>query len=209
MINVLIADDHAIFRQGLAELLRVENGIRLVGETADGKSAMALILEKDPDVAILDVSMPEPGGIEIAKELQYLGLSAKVIILTMHKDPLTAARAMEMNIAGYVLKDNTFEELIYAIKAVVSGGRFISPSIAGELITYKDVNKWGKTNLTEREKEVLKLIVKGLTNRAIAKELFISIKTVDTHRTRIMKKLSVHKTTDLVRLAIKSGLAEG
>jgi DNA-binding NarL/FixJ family response regulator len=207
-ITVIVADDHGIFRQGLSELLRSKEGIAFAGEASNGNDALRLILDKKPDIAVLDVSMPELSGIEIAKELKRRKISTKVIILTMHKDPLTAERAVKAGAGGYILKDNTFEELLYAIKVVCAGGSFISPSLAGHFMNHMYGSKKKKDILTEREKEVLALIAKGRTNKQIAEKLFISIKTVETHRLRIMKKLSIHKVADLVRYAIKSGLTD-
>jgi DNA-binding NarL/FixJ family response regulator len=206
MISVVIADDHAIFRRGLAELLCSEDGITLSGQAADGEEAMALILEKQPDIAILDITMPKLSGIDLAKKLSAKGLNTKVILLTMHKDSLTAARAIESGISGYVLKDNTYEELIYAVKTVMAGGVFITPSVAGGILKHKAGRTELATILTAREKEIMQLIVKGMTSHEIAEKLFISVKTVETHRSRIMSKLSVHKSIDLVKIAMESGL---
>lgn len=206
-INVVIADDHAIFRRGLAELLCSEDGITLSGQAADGEEAMALILEKQPDIAILDISMPKLSGIDVARKLHGRSLSTKIILLTMHKDSLTAAKAIESDISGYVLKDNTYEELIYAVKTVMAGGVFITPAVAGGILKHKAGRAEVDTTLTAREKEIMQLIVKGMTSNEIAEKLFISVKTVETHRSRIMSKLSVHKSIDLVKIALESGLA--
>lgn len=206
-INVVIADDHAIFRRGLAELLCSEDGITLSGQAADGEEAMALILEKQPDIAILDISMPKLSGIDVARKLHGESLNTKIILLTMHKDSLTAAKAIESDISGYVLKDNTYEELIYAVKTVMAGGVFITPAVAGGILKHKAGRTEVDTTLTAREKEIMQLIVKGMTSNEIAEKLFISVKTVETHRSRIMSKLSVHKSIDLVKIAMESGLA--
>lgn len=208
MIKILIADDHVIFRQGLLKLLQSAEDIMVVGETGDGDEISDIINKERPDVAILDISMPERSGFDIADEIQSKGIKTKVIFLTMHNDPLTAKKAILSSASGYVLKDNAFEDLLYAIRAVASGGKFISPSISDKILNSSRVKKSGNHILTERECEILRLIALGFTNKKIADKLFISVKTVETHRTKILQKLDVHTTADLVRYAIKSGLIE-
>jgi DNA-binding NarL/FixJ family response regulator len=208
MIRVVVADDHIIFRQGLLNLLNSAQDISVVGEAGEGAETLNLIARERPDIAILDISMPGLDGFEISQKIREKGIETKVIFLTMHKDSLIARRAIQSNISGYVLKDNAFADLLYAIRAVSSGGTFISPTVSE--IVFKGHSDQGKGTqiLTIREREILKLIASGRTNRQIADQLFISIKTVETHRTNIMQKLDVHTTADLVRHAIKIGLLE-
>jgi DNA-binding NarL/FixJ family response regulator len=161
-----------------------------------------------PDIAVLDISMPGLSGIEIAQELQIRGSGAKVICLTMHNDVLTAKKALTSGVSGYILKDDAFEDLLYAIKAVSTGGKFISPSISDKILHSSPLKVVEKNILTEREREILKLIASGLTNRKIADKLSISVKTVETHRARILQKLDFHTTAELVKYAIKTGLLE-
>lgn len=208
MIRIVVADDHTIFRQGLLGLLSSEKDIVIAGEAGNGRDALALIVETEPDVAILDVSMPEPGGIEIAREIQRRGLDTRVVILTMHKETLTSDRALRSGANGYILKDNAFDELLYAIRAVVAGGTFISPLISGKILEDLAKRTNEQSTITKRELEVLRLIAEGLTNRHIAETLFISIKTVETHRSRVMRKLDLHNTADIVKYAINAGLLE-
>jgi DNA-binding NarL/FixJ family response regulator len=151
--------------------------------------------------------MPGLSGIDATREIKRRGLTAKVILLTMHNDTDTANQAIKAGAMGYVLKDNAFEDLIYALRAVASGGTFISPSLASGLLKNTEAKKETEL-LTKREREVLVLIASGLSNRQIAEKLFISIKTVETHRARIMQALDLHKAADLVRYAIKNGLLE-
>lgn len=207
MIRILVADDHVIFRQGLVKLLRSTENIEVVGETGDGREVVPLTLKEEPGIVILDISLPGRSGFEIIEEMQKKGVDAKVIFLTMHNDPLTAHKAMQLNASGYVIKDNAFEDLLYAIRSVSAGGKFISPSISEKIL---DVSLPGKTEhiLTLREREILSLIASGFTNKQIAEKLFISIKTVETHRSRILQKLDVHTTADLVRYAIKTGVID-
>jgi DNA-binding NarL/FixJ family response regulator len=206
MIKVVIADDHKIFRQGLAQLLGSVADIVVAGEAADGREALKLIGETGPDVAILDLSMPK-GGLEVAREIRSQGLRTKVILLTMHNEPDAAHKAIQAGAHGYVLKDNAFEDLVYALRSVAQGGTFISPSLAAGVVKSEERRKEGEL-LTKREREVLTLIATGLTNRQIAERLFISVKTVETHRARIIESLDLHNTAELVRYAIENGLVE-
>jgi DNA-binding NarL/FixJ family response regulator len=209
MIRVIIADDHIIFRQGLLKLLQSAEGITVVGEMSEGKEALAMILKESPDIAVLDISMPGLSGIEISKELKVRGCATKVIYLTMHNDVLTAKKALTSGgVSGYILKDDAFEDLLYAIKSVSYGGKFISPSISDRILHPSSLKAVEKNILTEREREILKLIASGLTNRKIADKLSISVKTVETHRARILQKLDFHTTVELVKYAIKTGLLE-
>lgn len=207
MNRVIIADDHVIFRQGLLTLLKSAPDISVIGEAGEGTETLDLIIKENPDIAILDISMPGLDGFGILQKIQSMGLSTKVIFLTMHNETLTAKRALQLNASGYVLKDNAFEDLLYAVKAVSAGGTFVSPSVFEKILRTSDEGKEPHI-LTIREREVLKLIASGLTNKQIAGQLFISVKTVETHRTNIMQKLDSHTTADLVRYAIKTGILE-
>jgi len=208
MIRVIVADDHVIFRQGLLNLLQSSKNIAVAGEAGAGPETINLVTREKPDIAILDISMPGFDGFEILERIQSMGTGTKVIFLTMHKDPLTAKRALQSGASGYVLKDNAFEDLLYAINTVSVGGTFISPSVLESVIKAPLYEDKESRVLTLREREVLKLIATGLKNRQIAHELFISIKTVETHRTNIMQKLDIHTTALLVQYAIKIGLLE-
>lgn len=143
MIKVVVADDHVIFRQGLLKLLQSADGIMVAGEAGDGHEALRLIEKERPDVAILDISMPDSGGLEIMEEIKNKGIGTKVVFLTMHDDIPTARKAMQAA-SGYVLKDNAFEDLLYAIRSVASGGKFISPSISVKFCSHI-LQKTGRT----------------------------------------------------------------
>ncbi len=208
MIKVIVADDHVIFRQGLLKMLQSSKDITVAGEAGAGPETINLVTREQPDIAILDISMPGFDGFEILERIQSMGASTKVIFLTMHKDALTAKRALQSGASGYVLKDNAFEDLLYAIGTVSSGGKFISPSVLESVIKAPLSEDKASRVLTLREREVLKLIATGLKNREIAQELFISIKTVETHRTNIMQKLDIHSTASLVQYAINTGLLD-
>lgn len=208
MIRVIVADDHVIFRQGLLKMLQSSKDITVAGEAGAGPDTINLIAQEKPDIAILDISMPGLDGFQILETIQRMGTTAKVIFLTMHKDALSAKRALQSGASGYVLKDNAFEDLLYAITTVSSGGKFISPSVLESVIKAPLPEDKASRVLTLREREVLKLIATGLKNREIAEELFISIKTVETHRTNIMQKLDIHTTASLVQYAISLGLLD-
>ncbi len=206
MIRVVIADDHLIFRQGLLKLLQSARDISVIGEAGNGNEILNLIIRERPDLAILDISMTGLGGLEIAEEIRNKKVDTKVIFLTMHNDPLTAKKAILSGASGYIIKDNAFEDLLYAIRAVASGGKFISPSISEKVLNSCMAKEVGNHILTVRESEILRLIASGLSNKQIADKLCISVKTVETHRARIMQKLDLHTTADLVRYAIRTGL---
>jgi len=208
MIRVIVADDHVIFRQGLLKLLQSLQHIVVAGEAGTGRETVTLITRKKPDIAILDISMPELDGFGILEHIKSQGIQTRVIFLTMYRDTLIAKKALQAGVSGYVLKDNAFEDLLYAIRTVSEGGTFISPSVSKSILGAPADEGRGQQVLTLRECEVLRLIASGLTNRQIADRLFISVKTVETHRTNIMQKLDVHTIADLVRYAIKTGLIE-
>lgn len=203
MIRLLLADDHAIFRQGLAKLLDAWPEAKVVAEAADGQDAWELILRHKPDLAVVDIKMPQMSGIEIAEQVRAQRLSTRVVLLTMHDEPALALEAEHAGVHGYVLKDNTFEELSKAIEKVASGRRYMSPSVSEKLQAFR-LNSGGVT-LSPRERDVLKLIARGLSGKAIARELGISPKTVETHRGRLMTKLNLHSVAELVRYAVQTG----
>jgi DNA-binding NarL/FixJ family response regulator len=207
MIRLLLADDHAIFRQGLGRLIHTWSEGQVVGEAADGQEAWQLIQALQPDVAILDIEMPKLGGIEILGKIRDQGLSTRVVLLTMHDEPALTLEAERAGAHGYVLKDNTFEELVRAIKQVAAGHGYMSPSVRDKLRAFR--LNGGDRTLSPREQEVLKLIASGLSNKAIAKTLNISPKTVETHRERLMNKLNLHSVAELVRYAIRTGYVRG
>lgn len=203
MIRLLLADDHAIFLQGLTRLLDAWPEAEIVAMAADGQEAWEQILLHRPDVAVVDIKMPLMSGIEIAEQVRARGLSTRVVVLTMHDEPALALEAEQAGVQGYVLKDDTFEELSQAIEKVVSGRQYMSPTVSESLHAFRLSS--GGVTLSPREREVLKLIASGLSSKAIARELDISPKTVETHRSRLMTKLDLHSVADLVRYAVETG----
>jgi len=203
--TIILADDHAIIRQGLVPLFEEEQGMDLVAQAGDGREALAFIESLRPDVAILDISMPEMTGIEVTRRVVDAGIDTQTILLTMHEDPAAVLDALESGASGYVLKDNSFAELVQAVRTVVGGGTFISPSVREQL---RELQRQGKHNiiLSEREREVIKLIAQGLTSKEIGRIMDISPRTVDTYRKRLMDKLGLHTIADIVRYAIRTGM---
>jgi DNA-binding NarL/FixJ family response regulator len=206
MIKVIVADDHLIFRQGLLRLLQSSNVITVVGEAGDGKEALNLIKTEAPEIAILDISMPGLSGFEVIRQLEQQENNTKIIYLTMHDDLFTAKKVITSKAKGFVSKDDAYEDLIYAIEAVSSGRRFVSPSISDKIFSLNILKENDDEVLTNRELEILKLIAEGVTNKKMAGQLSISVKTVETYRSRIMQKLDLHSTAELIKYAIKSGL---
>jgi DNA-binding NarL/FixJ family response regulator len=167
-ITIVLADDHAIIRQGLTPLFEGEAGMELVAEAGNGQEAWKLIESLRPDVAILDISMPEMTGIEVTRKVVDSGLSTRVILLTMHEDPSAVLQAQEAGASGYVLKDNSFEELVQAVRIVVAGGTFVTPSVHQKLRKLQAEGKPAAL-LSKREREVIKLIAEGHSSKEIAR----------------------------------------
>ncbi len=206
-INVILADDHAVLRHGLAPLLEMEPDIVLLAEAANGLEAWQQIENHQPDVAILDIGMPEMSGIEVAREVAAHALDTRVVLLTMHEDPCAATDAQEAGAAGYVLKDSAFEELLLAVRTVAAGGTFVTPAIQAKL---RELKRSGCTtvSLSPRERDVIRLIALGNSSKEIARILDLSPATVGTYRNRLMEKLALHTVADVVRYAVRAGMVD-
>jgi DNA-binding NarL/FixJ family response regulator len=203
VIRVLIADDHPIFRKGLAELLAGDPSIEVAGMASDGEEALSLARSLAPDLLVLDISMPKLDGFAVAGRLREEGAVARVVMLSMHKDPASVRRAFALGVGGFVLKEEAFSDLMYAISAVARGQRFFSPAVQGFL--GEEGKGGGGGGLTPREREVAELIALGRSTKEIASELAISGKTVETHRQHIMEKLGCRKATEIAAYAVKAG----
>ena len=212
MIRVVIADDHHLVREGLRGLLQKAGDVEVVGEAADGQEALDLVERLLPDVLVIDIGMPRLNGIEAVVRLRGLGVKTQAVILSMYEDETFVRQALRHGAKGYVLKRAGSEELLLAVRAASRGNTYLSPEVAGPVLTplVTDPETGGAggrlDNLTSREREVLQLIAEGHTNRAIAARLSISENTVQKHRASLMAKLNVHETAGLVRIAIKHGL---
>ncbi len=209
-IRILIADDHALVRSGLIKLLESFKEIIIVGEASDGEEAVAMTKKMQPDVLVIDLSMPKLSGIDATRQICATMPSVKVLVLTMHDNEEYVYQILKSGANGYMLKDSGREELAMAIRAVARGETFFSKRISDLVLNgyLQKANAPHDTNidddlpLTKREKEVLYYIAEGLNNSQIAERLFISPRTVDTHRTNIMQKLDIHDAPNLIRFAL-------
>jgi DNA-binding NarL/FixJ family response regulator len=212
-IKVVLADDHTIFREGLTELLERSGNVEVIGEASNGIEAIDLILKKKPDIAIMDVSMPKMSGLNALSKVKDLMPEVKILILSMYNNQQYIDEAMANGASGYVMKDVAGSELLNAIELVLNNETYLSPTVTSQVmkkyLNLKAIREKGidkKEKLTQREIEILKLLALGKTNREISSMLFISIKTVETHRKNIMNKLSLRNLADIVRYAIKNEL---
>lgn len=213
-IRVLLADDHAIVREGVKRILAGETDIEVVGEAADGVEAVALAARLRPDVAVLDISMPRLDGIEATRQIREAVPETHTLALTMHADESYVFQLIQAGASGCVLKHDPAPALIEAIRSAARGEPFLYPqtanAVAADYLTRVESGEDRETydGLTAREKEILTLIAQGETNQEIGRQLFISVKTVQTHRAHILEKLRLHDRTQLVRYAIRKGLIQ-
>lgn len=213
-IKVLVADDHAIVREGVRMILAKEKDIEVVGEAEHGQQALDLVETHAPDVVVMDISMPGMGGIEATQKVKERHPRVNVLALTMHEDESYVFQLLRAGASGYVLKRAAAQDLVQAVRAAARGEAFLYPSVARKVVEdYLRRVGVGEERerydgLTGREKEILTLIAEGLANQEIAQKLYISIKTVQTHRAHILEKLGLHDRTELVRYAIRKGLIE-
>jgi DNA-binding NarL/FixJ family response regulator len=210
-LNVLIADDHRILRQGLRSLLEKEPDLRVSAEADNGRDAVAAVEKNPPDLVIMDVAMPGLNGIEATRKLLAIKPNLRVIGLSMHTDRRFVAEMLKAGAVGFVSKDSAFEELVQAIRTVLSGKVYLSPAAAGVVVDdYLRRNGPGESTafsaLTAREREVLQLMAEGRNTKQIAMDLHVSIKTVETHRRQIMEKLELFSVAELTKYAIREGL---
>lgn len=206
MIRVAIADDHPIVREGLAELLTRSGQVAVVGKASDGDEAIGLAARERPDVMLIDITMPGKDGIEATAEICAMDISTRVLILTMHPDEQHAVRTLQAGASGYVWKGARFEDLVDAVMRVNAGETYI-PDYLRSALSDKDRDKERDVadGLSRREFQVMKRLAQGLTNREIADELGISVKTVDTHRGNVLKKLQLRNNSDITRFAVQRG----
>jgi DNA-binding NarL/FixJ family response regulator len=218
-IRVLIADDHALFRRGLEMVLTDEPDIEMVGQASDGAEAVARAGEFLPDVVLMDIRMPKTSGIEAARAMKECAPSAKIVMLTISDEEEDLFEAIRSGASGYLLKDIPLDEVADAVRAVYGGQSLINPSMAGKLLTEFSTlarrdseterpQQVPAPKLTDREMEVLKLVARGMNNRDIAKELFISENTVKNHVRNILEKLQIHSRMEAVMIAVREKLIE-
>jgi DNA-binding NarL/FixJ family response regulator len=209
-IRVLIADDHALVREGLRYVLDADPGIEVVAEAANGRLAVELAQQHQPDVVVLDITMPEETGLRAAARLREALPSVRILLLSMHDQSEYVREGMRIGTHGYLLKDSAGEELRAAIHTVFAGGTFFSPAVVKRLAASEvapvSVPPRHLEQLTPRERDVLGGVARGLTNKAIAAELGISRRTVEAHRESLMRKLEIHSVAGLTRFALEAGL---
>jgi two-component system response regulator NreC len=209
-VRVLVCDDHALFRAGIRAILQDQLWIDVVGEASNGREALEEARRLQPHVVLMDMEMPEMTGLEAARRLRESGISAKVLILTMYAEDELVARCLEAGAAGYLLKDEPAAQLVYAIKAASTGGRYLSPSAAEGVIRASQSGpsrpETRYDSLTAREREVFKLLTDGCSGKQIAVGLKVSVKTVDVHKTNLMRKLGVHDRAELMKYALQNRL---
>jgi len=209
MIRVLLADDHTIVRDGLRAILSAQPDFQVVGEAADGRSAIRLAQEQRPDVAALDLSMPLLNGLEAARQMGSWAHAPRVVLLTVHAEDRYVLEALRAGVRGYVLKKDASADLVRAIREVASGGVYLSPKISPAVVAaVRSPTPMPEESLSAREREVLQLVAEGKTTKEIATLLGVSVKTADAHRTRLMQKLDLHDIAGLTRYAIRVGLIQ-
>ncbi|GAC1343995.1 MAG: response regulator transcription factor [Candidatus Dormibacteria bacterium] len=214
-IRVLLADDHALFREGVRALLEAQSDIEVVGEVEDGRSAVTEAVRLRPDVVLMDITMPRLDGVEATRQLISRAAKVKVLMLTMHDSEEVFQRSLRAGAAGYVLKRSGGLELVGAIRSTHEGNTYLSPFLAKALLHdyQRQLQRGGSApeptrRLSAREQEILKLIAEGQSSREIADLLALSVKTVHNHRTRLMTKLNIHRNAELVKYAIRLGMVE-
>jgi DNA-binding NarL/FixJ family response regulator len=209
--RIVLADDHVMFRQGIKNILGKDKGLEVIGEAGDGLKLLELLNKATPDMIILDISMPNLRGIEATREIKMILPEVKVLILSIHKDKEFVYSAISAGAEGYLLKEDADTELFAAIEKIRQEGRYISPLLLGDLTNelFQAHHKGQLTPqiepLTTREREVLKFIAEGISNKEIADLLFISVRTVENHRANIMRKLNIKSTANLIKYAIRKG----
>ncbi|MBI5215685.1 MAG: response regulator transcription factor [Ignavibacteriae bacterium] len=209
-INIVIAEDHPIFRKGLKDIINGEHNMKVIDECGDGSKVLSMIKKQKPDVLILDLNLPERHGLEVLNEIQMFKDKLKTIILTMHNDEETFNKAIDLGVAGYVLKESAGHDILESIRAVVNDQMYISPTISSYLLKRRQRNHLlhelhpSIENLTEMERKILKLISENKSSKEIATLLFISDRTVQNHRMNICNKLNLHGSFSLLKFAIEN-----
>jgi DNA-binding NarL/FixJ family response regulator len=207
-IRVILADDHAIVRQGIKSLLERE-GLQVLAEASDGREALNHAEKLSPDIVIMDIGMPTLNGMEAARELARTCPKVKPILLTQHDEPQYVSAALKAGVKGYVLKNQLSSDLIHAIQQVMRGHVYLSPGISASVMAaIHSKNEIPTDPLTSRERQVLQLIAEGKSTKDVAALLGVSVKTAESHRSRLMQKLDIHETATLVRYAVKHGLVQ-
>src|SRR5437764_2088076 len=211
-LRILVADDHTLIRDGLKALINAQQDMEVVGEAGDGQTAYKIAAEMQPDLVVMDVSLPEMSGANATERIKHELPGIKILALTVHEDKGYLRQLIQAGASGYVLKRAAAEDLIHAIRAIAGGGVYVDPAMMSKVVgstrlrSLDDALK--DNNLSDRETEVLRLIALGYSNKEIAAQLDISIKTVETYKARLMEKLDLHSRVDIVRYALRQGLMQ-
>jgi DNA-binding NarL/FixJ family response regulator len=208
--SIILADDHELVRAGIRSILQTFPNVRVAAETGDGREALELARRLEPDVLLLDITMPGLNGLEVAARIKKLGLATRVLMLSMHAGPDYVARAVQSGAMGYLVKDSAVDELADALESVLRGRTYFCDAIDRDVVqgflSAGDVNAEELAVLTPRQREILQLVAEGFSTRDIAERLHVSVKTVETHRAQLMSRLGIHDVPGLVRFAIRTGL---
>jgi DNA-binding NarL/FixJ family response regulator len=214
-LRILLADDHGLVRRGAREVLNSQRGWRVVGEAANGREAVQKAIELKPDVAVVDIGMPELDGVEVTRQIHEAVPDTKVLVLTMHESDQMVSRALDAGARGYLLKSDLTDCLPKAVKAVAEGKRFLTPKVSEIVLegflnarSQRQQGKRSGARITPRETEIVRLLAEGKSNKEIAAALEIAVRTVETHRAKIMSKLDLHSSNELVRYAIRNKIVE-
>jgi DNA-binding NarL/FixJ family response regulator len=214
-LRILLAEDHAILREGIRSLLASVPDVEVVGEAEDGLKAVAQAKQLQPDLVLVDLSLPLMNGTEVIRQIKLRDPGTRVIVMTVHKSDEHVRAALDAGAEGYVLKDDTYEDMMAAIRSVLAGGTYLSPKICGRVVSgyLGQASPQGTgvpwDTLTDRERELVKLVAEGYKNREIAEYLHISLKTVEKHRANVMRKLDLHSAAGLTAYAFENGLVAG
>jgi DNA-binding NarL/FixJ family response regulator len=213
-LRILIADDHALVRQGAKVVIQARQGWKVVGEAANGREAVQKAIALKPDVVVVDIGMPELDGVEVARQIREGVPSTKVLVLTMHESDQMVKRALDAGALGYILKSDLTECLARAVKAVSEGKRFLTPKVSEIVLdgflktrSQRQQGQRAGARITPRESEIIRLLAEGKANKEIAPRLGITVRTVETHRAKIMLKLGLHSLAELIHYAMRHGIA--
>jgi two-component system response regulator NreC len=211
-IRIFLVDDHKLVRQGIRSFLEAHPGFTVIGDVSDGTEAVTFVERERPDVVLMDISLPKLNGLDATREIVERKVRTKVIILSMHANSMYAVRALRCGAVGYLMKDADQEEIILAIQTVMRGQRYLSPTLAGQvidaLLSPDEEMSDPYISLTMRERQVLQMVAEGRTNQEVAERLFLSSRTIEVHRANLMRKLNIKTQAELVRFAIQKGLIE-
>ena len=206
-IRIVVADDHAMVREGLVALLEKESDLKVVGQAAHGRQAVEVVLHTNPEVVLIDMHMPQLNGVEATRQMLSQDPDLKILMLSAFSDHRMVTRALKAGAAGYLLKKSSFGEVVTAIRTVIDTGTYLSPKVTGAVVEHLARSEEGvRPFLTAREREVVQLLSEGFSTKEVAAKLFVSVKTVESHRLRVMRKLGYTSLAQLTKYAIREGI---